>query len=540
MCSSFRKQIERSASLFLALALVIGFGIPARAQRLVTVPVGTLLPLRMDTYLNSDTSRVGDRFVATVSRDVTIDGGLAVASGSKVEGHVTGATPATRTRAGSIAVAFDRIRFASGASVMVDGTLTTLSDEGRRQLEASNEDVIGGGSRTRRTVVFIGGGAGAGALIGALAGGGKGAAVGAGVGAVLGTIGVLLTRGERAEVQPGTEFAMMVESPFTVTTDRLGAFDDTTAVGGSQRSDFTSFEAIQFAQIALRDRGYYTGPINGQVSVATRDAVRRYQRDHNLPVTGQLDLRTARDLGVASESGFETAAIDIASVRAERIDRDGIRVNADIHTQGSGWQVFVNRFVSGNTLHVYVRGVPPRLPSGTATDHRQFSDTYYNMPNVTRVVFHGPQRDFPIDLLGVGGGTGTGTGAGNSRQIMFLANRLLQDYQRDVNVRGNRGQVIFDSRRNFRQNEVELLFQLNSLQASAELYNQIVSRVNDPDALKASADSLLRQMRLTSRIMRRGIPLSTIVANDWAQLREEIARIGLTDTNLDSDTDIIR
>jgi peptidoglycan hydrolase-like protein with peptidoglycan-binding domain len=545
MCS-FRRKIERPAGLLLALALVIGMGIPARAQTLVRVPVGTVLPLRMDTYLNSDTSRVGDRFVATVSSDVTVDGLLAVPTGSKVEGHVTGAIPATRTRAGSIAIAFDRIRFASGSSIMVDGSLTTLSDEGRRQLEASNEDVIGGGSRTRRGIVFIGGGAGAGALIGALAGGGKGAAVGAGVGAVLGTLGVLLTRGERAEVQPGTEFAMMVESPFNVSTDseRLGAFDDTTSVGiQSQQRDFTSFEALQFAQIALRDRGYYTGPINGQVNVATRDALRRYQRDHNLPVTGDLDVRTARDLGVASESGFETASIEINTARAERVDRDGIRVNMDVHTRGSGWQVFVNRFVSGNTLHLYVRGVPPRLPSGTATDHRQFSDTYYNMPNVTRVVFHGPQRDFPVDLLGgggVGGGTGTGAGAGNSRQILFLSNRLLQDYQRDVNVRGNRGQVIFDTRRNFRQNEVELLFQLNSLQSAAELYNQIVTRVNDPDTLKGAADSLLRQMRLTSRIMRRGITLSSIVTNDWAQLRDEIGRIGLTDTNLDSDTDIIR
>lgn len=541
MCS-LRRKIERPAGLLLALALVIGMGVPARAQTLVRVPVGTVLPLRMDTYLNSDTSRVGDRFVATVSSDVTSDGMLAVPAGSKVEGHVTGAIPATRTRAGSIAIAFDRIRFASGSSVMVDGSLTTLSEEGRRQLEASNEDVIGGGSRTRRGIVFIGGGAGAGALIGALAGGGKGAAVGAGVGAILGTLGVLLTRGERAEVQPGTEFAMMVESPFNVSTDRLGAFDDPTSVGvPPQQHDFTSFEALQFAQIALRDRGYYTGPINGQVNVATREALRRYQRDHKLPVTGDLDLRTARDLGVASESGFETASIEISTARAERVDRDGIRVNMDVHTRGSGWQVFVNRFVSGNTLHIYVRGVPPRLPSGTATDHRPFSDTYYNMPNVTRVVFHGPQRDFPVDLLGGGGvGGGPGTGAGNSRQILFLSNRLLQDYQRDVNVRGNRGQVIFDTRRNFRQNEIELLFQLNSLQSAAELYNQIVTRVNDPDTLKGAADSLLRQMRLTSRIMRRGITLSTIVTNDWAQLRDEIGRIGLTDTNLDNDTDIIR
>ena len=182
----------------------------------MTIPAGTVIPLRMDTYLSSETSRVGDRFMATVFRDVALNGVLALPAGTKVEGRVTGATPATRSRAGTIAVAFDRIRFVDGSSTMVDGTLTTLSEEGRGQIEANNEDVIGGGSRTRRAVVFIGGGAGVGALIGALAGGGKGAAVGAGVGAVLGTLGVLLNQGEKAEVRTGTEFGMMVETPVTV------------------------------------------------------------------------------------------------------------------------------------------------------------------------------------------------------------------------------------------------------------------------------------------------------------------------------------
>jgi len=117
----------------------------------------------------------------------------------------------------------------------------------------------------------------------------------------------------------------------------------------------------------------------------------------------------------------------------------------------------------------------------------------------------------------------------------------LQDYQRELNVRGNRGQVIFDTHRNFRQNEVEMLFQLNSLQASAELYNQMVSGVSDPDALRGAADSLVRQMRLTSRIMRRAdAAFSSIVSNDWSQLRDEVRIISVTDANVDTDTDVFR
>ncbi|HEX8088912.1 MAG TPA: peptidoglycan-binding protein [Blastocatellia bacterium] len=533
---------------------------------MTTVPVGTIIPLKMDTYLNSDTSRAGDRFTATVSRDVMIDGRVAVPANSKLEGHVTGTTPAERgSRTGTIAVAFDRLSIGNGPSIPVDGTLTTLSDEGRRTLDTdigNNEDTVGGGGRTRRAVVFIGGGAGAGAIIGAIAGGGKGAAVGAGVGAVLGTLGVLLTKGDKAEVAPGTEFAMRVERSFAVSSEGVGVagdrdvrdYRDNEQINNSNQDTFSS-ESIRFAQITLRDRGYYTGQINGQMTPATRNAIRQFQREAGIAQTGDLDSRTARELGIANESGLESAAIEIVDARAERVGRDSIRINLDVRTQGGGWQVFVNRFVRGDALHVYVRGIAPRRSTGMATDNHPFTETYDNMPNVRRVIFHGPQRDVTVDLLGgaaggtgtgtgtgMGTGAGTGSGVGNARQIAFLANRLLQDYQRDINVRGARGQVTFDARRNFRENEVEMLFQFDALRSSAELYNQMTNSVTDADALKGAADSLLRQVRLANRAMRRGqgLTLSSVVTSDWDQLRAELARITITDNNLDADVDRIR
>jgi peptidoglycan hydrolase-like protein with peptidoglycan-binding domain len=573
-----QKYFKRSVNLVLPLVLIIASVSPAFSGQTTTVPIGTIIPLRMDTYLSSDTSRAGDRFTATVSRDVVIDGRVTIPANSKLEGHVTGTTPAERgSKTGTIAVVFDRLTIGSGPSTPVDGTLTTLSEDGRRELDrdiSDSEDRVGGGSRTRRAVVFIGGGAGAGAIIGAIAGGGKGAAVGAGVGAVLGTLGVLLTKGDKAEVTPGTEFGMRVERSFTVSGEGRGVagerdvrdyrdsepisdsshINDPNQINNSNQNVFTSPESIRFAQMTLRDRGYYTGQLNGQMTPATRAAIREFQREAGLPLTGELDARTARELGIANEAGVEGAAIEIIDARAERAGRDSIRISLDIRTPGGGWQIFVNRFVRGETLHVYVRGVAPRFSSGAQADRHQ-TETYDNMSNVRRVVFHGPQRDITIDLFGgtgggtgggAGGGTGTGTGSGtgvgNARQIAFLANRLLQDYQRDINVRGGRGQMTFDTRRNFKENEVELLFQLDALRSSAELYNQITTSVTDLGALKGAADSLLRQVRLANRAMRRGqsLNLSSIVTTDWDQLRSELARITITDNNLDADLDRIR
>lgn len=558
-----RREIKKSASAVLALALVLALAGQALAAQMIDVPTGTVIPLRMDTYLSSDTSRVGDRFTATVFRPVVIDRRVIIPSGSKVEGHITGAERAERgSKAGTVAVGFDRLLFPNGYSMPIDGTLTTLDDAARRQIEdVSEEDRVEGGSRTRRAIVFIGGGAGAGAVIGAVAGGAKGAAVGAGLGAVLGTIGVLVTKGEKAEVKPGTEFGLRVERSFNLGIEQAGVagvrypydgsdayppFDSNVASTGSQSGTIlTSQDAIRSAQMVLRDRGYYNGAISGVMNPQTRSAIRNFQRDRNIAETGDLDFRTAQALGITDDRGDTAELIEIVNPRAERVGRDSIRVEFVARTRSGGWRIATDKFVSGNTAHVYVRGVRPQFGS-QRIDEQNISDTIDNTSGVTRVIFHGSQRDITVDVLGRGpigggggGGGGAGGGIGNPRQISFLANRLLEDYSRELNVRTTRGDFVFDASRNLRDREVELLFNLHSLRATAILYAALTNNVRDPEALKGAADALVRQVRQVNRTMRRegGISLSNIVQTDWEQFRSEIARITLTDVNLDNDPD---
>ena len=53
---------------------------------------------------------------------------------------------------------------------------------------------------------------------------------------------------------------------------------------------------VRTAQQTLRDRGYYSGPLDGVIGPATYAALRAYQRDHGLRMTGRLDWSTARRL----------------------------------------------------------------------------------------------------------------------------------------------------------------------------------------------------------------------------------------------------
>jgi hypothetical protein len=52
-----------------------------------------------------------------------------------------------------------------------------------------------------------------------------------------------------------------------------------------------NYSAEVDVQSALADRGYYDGPIDGIIGSGTRRAVRAFQRDNGLPVTGRIDRR---------------------------------------------------------------------------------------------------------------------------------------------------------------------------------------------------------------------------------------------------------
>jgi Putative peptidoglycan binding domain len=308
-------------SLYIAIVTLISFvaaiisAPPSYADGPITINAGTVIPLRMETSLSSRTSRVGDRFTATVLNNQS--GAQSVPTGTKVEGYVSAVKRAERrSRGGIIAVSFDRLVLADGRSVPIDGSLTALDNKARERLEEfGQESEIEGGNKTRRAIVFIGVGASIGAVIGAVTDDGRGAAVGAGVGAVLGTIGVLLSRGEEAEVRPGAEFGMRVERAISIDLEGddpsanftrqeeegqryRGSINENKRRRADFEDAFTSVEMIQAAQRSLRDRSYYSKPINGRMNPATRKALRQFQRDVHLPVTGVLDQATAEALGI--------------------------------------------------------------------------------------------------------------------------------------------------------------------------------------------------------------------------------------------------
>ena len=64
-------------------------------------------------------------------------------------------------------------------------------------------------------------------------------------------------------------------------------------------NDLAPGQVLENVQLALRDQGYYRGPIDGLIGPQTRDAMAAYQRDNGLVVTAAVDEPTLVTLGLA-------------------------------------------------------------------------------------------------------------------------------------------------------------------------------------------------------------------------------------------------
>jgi len=185
---------------------------------LYTVPADTVIRVRMNSQLKSDTARVGDRFSANVTEVVYASNGVEVIpTGSKVWGNVTSVRRAGRRTPGSISVGFNQVELPNGARYAINGSLSGLQAD---DVNSDNEGTVSGRSNRKRDAVFIGGGAATGAIIGAIAGGGKGAGIGAILGGAAGTAGRVYEREQDAEVKSGTEFGVILNR--SVSLPRFG------------------------------------------------------------------------------------------------------------------------------------------------------------------------------------------------------------------------------------------------------------------------------------------------------------------------------
>jgi type IV secretion system protein VirB10 len=188
----------------------------APAAHNARVAEGTKIRFTINQSLSTKTAREGDEFSGVVSRSVRQGDTVVIPEGSVIRGRVSHVQRPGRVKGrGELGLRFDELELPNGQTYDLSASLTSL-DEGEKETVDEEGQVKSEGTK-KRDAATIGAGAGIGAIIGAIAGGGKGAAIGAGGGAAAGTGLVLLTRGKDVELKRGSELAIQLDRPLTLT-----------------------------------------------------------------------------------------------------------------------------------------------------------------------------------------------------------------------------------------------------------------------------------------------------------------------------------
>lgn len=197
------------------------------------IPAGTEIQLSLRDPLSSKLSEPGDEVIATVRRDVMIDGRMVLQKGTEVFGRVTLAESAGRMfKGGRLHVTFERIRI-DGQEQKITAIMKSASDFSRdEKIKTDEEGTLKGGKDGGKLLSNVGTAAGIGMIgvtIAILAGrdgdsfGGYyggisqgGAIAGA---AILGgsvVTGVLMTKGKEVRLGENTIIRLKLERPVAI------------------------------------------------------------------------------------------------------------------------------------------------------------------------------------------------------------------------------------------------------------------------------------------------------------------------------------
>lgn len=176
---------------------------PPPATRVVTVPAGTVITVRLVDGVSSRHNRPGDTFQGTLEEPLAAEGLVVAERNANVFGRVVDTQKSGRVSGrAEMALELDRLQTVGGEVRIASDTMIRRADSSKGK-DAAKVGIM----------------AGIGAAIGAIAGGRKGAGVGAAAGGAAGTGTVLATRGKPVEFPPESRLTFRLRAPITVTLD---------------------------------------------------------------------------------------------------------------------------------------------------------------------------------------------------------------------------------------------------------------------------------------------------------------------------------
>lgn len=168
--------------------------------RTVTVPAGSVLPVRITQTLDSENAHAGDSFSGSLASDLVEDGVTVLPRGTGVSGTVVDAKDAGHFKGSSL----------------LSIQLTSINRRGQSIAVSTEPFSKEGAGRGKNTAIKTGVGAAAGAVLGGIFGGGKGAAIGTVAGGGTGAGINAVTRGQQVQIPSETIVRFSTTNSFNV------------------------------------------------------------------------------------------------------------------------------------------------------------------------------------------------------------------------------------------------------------------------------------------------------------------------------------
>jgi hypothetical protein len=177
----------------------------------ITIPEGTEFKLQLHTSINSKTSKVGDRLIATLIQPVSVEDMTVLRKGTRVFGHVSEVKHARRHgKPGYLSLQFDSVEMPNGEKVAILGSLTEIfssAESGSSNVGPEGDLKGAGASHKEQLAIFAGPTAAA-----AAAGLGPGIAVGV----ASGVAAILIPKGKQAVLMAGSLVGMRLDEDITL------------------------------------------------------------------------------------------------------------------------------------------------------------------------------------------------------------------------------------------------------------------------------------------------------------------------------------
>jgi len=190
---------------------------------MLTIPVGTQIPLTLKQAISTKTAKDGDPVYAETAFPFVIDERVVIPAGTYIQGKIERVQRGGHVKGrAEVLIHFTSMIYPNGYTLMLGGSVENTPGAEKTSMKDS-EGTIRQDSDAGKKAQTAAGTATTGAVIGAVTNGLKGAGIGAGIGGAAGVAVGMLSRGADIRLEPGTSIEMEIQREVTVDASRISS-----------------------------------------------------------------------------------------------------------------------------------------------------------------------------------------------------------------------------------------------------------------------------------------------------------------------------